>query len=77
MPVELVERLVGATGAAFLLRARMRRAVFKPAASLYLREGCFCAEVFFEAPIGPTGQSSVIVMLGVKPRRELGAEGAA
>lgn len=67
VPLELVKLHASATGLAFLLRAEMRGAMFKPVATMEIRAERFIAEVWFEAPIGPERQTSVVVMLGVMP----------
>lgn len=67
VPLELVEQLVSAQGMAFMVRARMRWARFKPIARVMVRADRFVAEIDFEEPVGPERQDGLVVMLTVRP----------
>ena len=62
--VDLVEEFATPTGLAFLVRAKtLQGAEFRPLAVIHRREGRLAAEVFFERPIGPERQESLVVGL--------------
>ena len=71
IPVDLVERLVGPTGLALMVRAQMRNAEFKPMAMLSIRGGRYVAELAYEHPI--ENETSLLVQLGVMARRRSAA----
>ncbi len=70
IPVELMKRLASPTGLAFIIRADLRAAKLKPVARVTVRSGRYVAEIDFETPIGPDGQSGIVVMLGVQPEAQ-------
>lgn len=73
-PVEAICRLAGPTGWSFIVRAKLRNAVFKPTGRIFLRSGRFVGEILFEEPIGAEQQDGLIIMLGVAPEENAPAE---
>lgn len=71
VPVEIITRLASPTGISFILRAKLRNAVFKPLGRISVRADRYVGEIDFVEPIGAERQDGLVVMLGIAPGEAL------